>query len=113
MDADLFFILLTITCTAGAAAAVALRRRERICAAVSFGAAALAAIFGTIVSILVLTGSPMSVQLPFDTIFGHFGFTVDRLSAFFLLVISVVSFAVSIYSIGYSKEYDGKYSKNK
>jgi hydrogenase-4 component B len=110
LDADLFFILLTITGIVGAAAAVALRRRERICAAVSFGAAALTALFGTIVSILVLTGSPMSIQLPFDTIFGHFGFTVDRLSAFFLLVISVVSFAVSIYSIGYSKEYDGKYS---
>ncbi len=52
----------------------------------------------------------MSIQLPFDTPFGHFGFALDRLGAFFLLVISVVSFAVSIYSIGYSKEYDGKYS---
>lgn len=77
---------------------------------VSFSAAALTALFGTVVSVLVLTGSPMSIQLPFDTPFGHFGFSLDRLGAFFLLVISVVSFAVSIYSIGYSKEYDGKYS---
>ncbi|MGD0818479.1 MAG: hydrogenase 4 subunit B [Methanomassiliicoccales archaeon] len=110
MDADLFFILLTITGTVGAASAAALRRWDRVCATVSFGAAALSAVFGTIVSILVLTGSHMSIQLPFDTIFGHFGFALDRLGAFFLLVISVVSFAVSIYSIGYSKEYDGKYS---
>ena len=110
MDADLFFILLTITGTIGAASAVALRRKDRICAVVSFSAAALSALFGTIVGILVLTGSPMSIQLPFDTPFGHFGFVLDRLSGFFLLVISVVSFAVSIYSIGYSREYDGKYS---
>jgi hydrogenase-4 component B len=110
LDADLFFILLTITGTVGAASAAALRRWDRVCATVSFGAAALSAVFGTIVSILVLTGSHMSIQLPFDTIFGHFGFALDRLGAFFLLVISVVSFAVSIYSIGYSKEYDGKYS---
>ena len=52
----------------------------------------------------------MSVQIPFDTLFGRFGFSLDRLGAFFLLVISVVSFAVSIYSIGYAKEYAGKYS---
>jgi hydrogenase-4 component B len=52
----------------------------------------------------------MSVQIPFDTLFGHFGFMLDRLGAFFLLVISVVSFVVSIFSIGYSKEYDGRYS---
>ena len=110
MDADLFFTLLTITGIAGAVSAVALRKKERVCATVSFGAAALSALFGTLVAILVLAGSPMSIQLPFDTPFGHFGFALDRLGAFFLLVISVVSFAVSIYSIGYSKEYDGKYS---
>jgi hydrogenase-4 component B len=110
LDADLFFILLTITGLVGAVSAVALRKWERKCAVVSFSAAALTALFGTVVSVLVLTGSPMSIQLPFDTPFGHFGFSLDRLGAFFLLVISVVSFAVSIYSIGYSKEYDGKYS---
>ncbi len=110
MDADLFFILLTVTGIVGAVSAVALRQWERTCASVSFGAAALSAIFGTITAILVLTGSPMNLQLPFETPFGQFGFALDRLSAFFLLVISMVSFAVSIYSIGYSKEYDGKYS---
>jgi hydrogenase-4 component B len=110
LDADLFFILFTVTAMVGAASAVALRKRERTCAVVTFGTAALAALFGTVTSILVLTGSPMSIQLPLDTVFGHFGFALDRLGAFFLLVISVLSFAVSIYSIGYSKEYDGKYS---
>ena len=52
MDADLFFILLTVTGTLGAASAVALRKWERACAAVSFGAAALSALFGTIVAII-------------------------------------------------------------
>ena len=94
----------------GALASLILRRNEKVCAAVSFSAAGLAALFGAIVSILVLTGSPMSIQLPFDTLFGRFGFSLDRLGAFFLLVISVVSFAVSVYSIGYAKEYEGRYS---
>lgn len=110
MDADLFFILLTLTGTVGAASAIVLRRKDRACALISFSSAALAALFGTTVALIVLAGSPMNIQLPFDTPFGHFGFALDRLGAFFLLVISVVSIAVSIYSIGYSKEYDGKYS---
>ncbi len=110
MDADLFFILLTVTGIVGAISAVVLRKWERTCATVSFGAAALSALFGTMTAILVLTGSSMNLQFPFETPFGQFGFALDRLSAFFLLVISMVSFAVSIYSIGYSKEYDGKYS---
>ena len=95
---------------AGAVSSLALRKRERLCATVSFGAAGLAGLFGAIVAVLVLTGSPMGIQLPFDTVFGRFGFALDRLGAFFLLVISIVSFAISIYSIGYSKEYEGKYS---
>ena len=43
MDADLFFILLTITATVGAVASLALRRNEKVCAAVSFSTAGLAA----------------------------------------------------------------------
>jgi hydrogenase-4 component B len=91
-------------------AALALNKNPGVCALVSFGAAALSGVFGAIVSILVLTGPSMSVQIPFDTLFGHFGFMLDSLGAFFLLVISVVSFSVSIFSIGYSKEYEGRYS---
>ena len=100
MDADLFFILLMVAGMVGAVSSLALRKRERLCANVSFGAAGFAGIFGTVVAILVMTGSPLSIQLPFDTLFGRFGFSLDRLGAFFLLVISVVSVAVSIYSIG-------------
>ena len=33
---------------------------------------------------------------------------MDKLSAFFILVISITAFAVSIYSIGYVREYYGK-----
>src|SRR5659263_552288 len=37
-----------------------------------------------------------------------FGFYVDKLSAFFILIISITGFAVSIYSTGYVTEYFGK-----
>ena len=38
----------------------------------------------------------------------EFGFFIDKLSAFFILVISISVFAVSIFSTGYVKEYFGK-----
>ena len=41
---------------------------------------------------------------------GHFTFAVDRLSAFFVLAISSLALCVSIYSIGYTREYAGRYS---
>ncbi len=40
--------------------------------------------------------------------FLNYGFFVDKLSAFFILVISISVFAVSIYSTGYVREYFGK-----
>jgi len=40
--------------------------------------------------------------------FLNFAFVVDKLSAFFILVISITTLAVSIYSLGYVREYFGK-----
>jgi len=54
-------------------------------------------IFGDIFSFDLSSGSHLK-----------FGFFVDRLSAYFILVISISVFAVSIYSTGYVREYFGK-----
>ena len=44
-----------------------------------------------------------NIQHPFD-----FEIFIDGVSAFFLLIIGLISFAVSIYSLSYSKKFDDK-----
>ncbi len=66
----------------------------------------MAAIFEITLSLGVLFGNPLRITVansPFD-IFG-FDILVDNISAFFILIIGLVSFAVSLYSIGYAKEH--------
>jgi hydrogenase-4 component B len=69
--------------------------------------AAIAALLGIIFSISVIFGDTFSFDLSSGS-YLKFGFFVDRLSAFFILVISISVFAVSIYSTGYVREYFGK-----
>jgi len=69
--------------------------------------AAIAALMGIIFSILVIFGDTFSYDLSSGS-YLKFGFFVDELSAFFILVISISVFAVSIYSTGYVREYFGK-----
>ncbi|VVB61224.1 F(420)H(2) dehydrogenase subunit L [uncultured archaeon] len=42
----------------------------------------------------------------------QFSFFIDRLAAFFILIISIISLSVSIYSIGYIEHYSGDTKKN-
>jgi len=62
---------------------------------------------GFLFSISVIFGDTFSLRLSGES-FLKFGFFVDKLSAFFILVISIAVFAVSIYSTGYVREYFGK-----
>jgi hydrogenase-4 component B len=69
--------------------------------------AAIAALLGIIFSVSVIFGDTFSYDLSGGSYLKS-GFFVDRLSAFFILVISISVFAVSIYSTGYVREYFGK-----
>jgi len=90
----------------GAASAVILNKKDAICAYVSFLSAAMASLLGIIFSISIIFGDTFSYALSGGYL--KFGFFIDRLSAFFILVISICVFAVSIYSTGYVREYFGK-----
>ncbi|NJD75949.1 MAG: hydrogenase 4 subunit B [Candidatus Methanoperedens sp.] len=96
-----FFILI------GAALSIIFNKKDRLSTSASFISAAIASIFGIIFSLSVIFGETFDLALP-GSLFFNFGFSVDRLSAFFILVISVSVFAVSIYSVGYMREYFGK-----
>ena len=78
----------------------------------AFGTAAASAILEVVVSLgVLLGGGSIVITLPTGIdAFGHLTFVVDELSAFFMLVVSVLAICVSIFSLGYTKEYDGRYS---
>ncbi len=106
IDNYLFFGLIVFYLI-GAAPSVVLNKKDSICAYISFISAAIASLFGIIFSFSVIFGNTFILALSGSS-FLKFGFFVDRLSAFFILVISITAFAVSIYSTGYVREYFGK-----
>jgi len=96
----------------GAAASAALNSRPRASAAAGFGALGVSSALGAALAALVLLdGGSASIQLRNGIpALGTFSLAVDALSAFFLLVISLSTACVSIYSIGYMRSYEGKAS---
>ncbi len=104
--AYLFFGLVIIY-LAGAVTSIILNKKDRPSTYASFVSSAIASISGIIFSLSVLMGENFAFVMPGSSILA-FDIFVDKLSAFFILVISIAAFAVSIYSIGYAKEYFGK-----
>lgn len=91
---------------AGTAGALLCARRSALAAAVSFGIASLSALCGVLSSILfLLAGGPnaKSDWLPPMLPYVHFSVRLDPLSAFFLLVVSILALAISIFSAGYAR----------
>jgi len=92
---------------AGSVSALILNKKDHLCTYASFLSASIASILGVVFSLSVLFGKNFeystSSNLPLT-----YGFFVDKLSAFFILIISITAFAVSIYSMGYVREYYGK-----
>ncbi len=91
----------------GAVSALIFNKKNRLCTYASFFSAAIASILGIIFSFSVLFGNTFNYMSQGGTLLSY-GFYVDKLSAFFILIISITAFAVSIYSTGYVTEYFGK-----
>lgn len=91
----------------GAFSSLILNKKDRICSYISFSSAAAGALSGVLFSSGIIFGDSFYFTISQDS-FLKFGFFVDKLSAFFILVISISVFAVSIFSTGYVKEYFGK-----
>lgn len=109
MNGSYLFIAFILTSIFGALGGAALNGRPRASRIVSFGCSAMAGLFGIACAADVLMGGSFELAL-FSGRFGTFSFYVDGLSAFFVLMISLLSLVVSIYSAGYVKEYEGRYS---
>jgi hydrogenase-4 component B len=88
----------------GSVSALILNKKDHLCTYTSFLSAGIASILGIVFSLSVLFGEKFEFTTSSDMPLTY-GFFVDKLSAFFILVISITAFAVSIYSIGYVREY--------
>ena len=113
MTADLFFPLLAIL-FAGFLFPLLLASQDRpLVRAVSLAATITASVLLAITVIPILLGSGTISAVAYAPA-GLFtlGFTIDRLAAFFLLLIAVVSACVALYSIGYVEHLDGGSRRN-
>jgi hydrogenase-4 component B len=78
-------------------------RKGHLCARLTFGTLAFTALMGLLTSLDVILNGTLSFEFVAFPFLGPFHIRYDALSAFFLLSISVVGLATSIYSIGYSR----------
>lgn len=57
---------------------------------------------------VLLTGEALVYNVNFQNMFGSINFVIDPIAAFFVFVISVMSFVAAVYANGYMKSYAGK-----
>jgi hydrogenase-4 component B len=95
----------------GAVGGLLFMRREKLANAFSFGAAALSALIGLLAALLFLSAGaagPQITLLPPLVPYIQLSIRPDPLGAFFLVIVSLLGLALSIYSIGYAKSYFGR-----
>ncbi|MBE3573367.1 MAG: hydrogenase 4 subunit B [Moorella humiferrea] len=109
MDAQQLFLLSIFLYVAGAIASLALNKADRYAIYVSGLCAFGAAIVGMASVIPVLSGGTgFTLEATGFIPFARFIIQVDSLSAFMVLVISLLSAATAIYSLSYMEEYVGR-----
>ena len=102
---NLVLFQITILLFLGGAVLGILLRNSRFARHAIFIPSMIGSVFATMFSIDVMIDKPFTWTIPNAIPFFNLEIFVDGISAFFILIIGIVSFAVSLYSIGYSKEY--------
>jgi hydrogenase-4 component B len=97
----------------GCAAGLLFLRHERLANFCSFGCATLGALSGAVACVMSLTAGPAAAPIQLQllpTLIPYVQFTVrlDPLSAFFGLIVSLLGFALSLYSLGYVRGFYGR-----
>lgn len=93
---------------AGGLVALAANRNSKLAIQINGWCGIIASVLGVISSILVLTGQNFSIVAKGPFPFTNFVLELDALAGFFILVISLVAAAVSLYSLSYLQEYEDK-----
>src|SRR5580765_3869178 len=97
----------------GAASGLLFMGRDRIASALSFGAAALSAFCGFLAGLLFLSGGADTPASQFDlspwlTPYVQLTVRLDALGAFFLVIVGLLGFSLSTYSMGYARSFFGR-----
>ncbi len=95
---------------AGAIGALLCARWPRAARVVGHTFALLGALLALGLGLAGLAGGTVSVSIAQVLPIGGVALGVDRLSAFFILVIAVAAVPSAIYALGYTREYEGRYS---
>lgn len=96
---------------AAAIAAIIFYKHHQYCTRFAQAGCIIASVLGAASAVsLLLSGQEKLVLKPFEASIPYVSvsMTMDALSAFFILILSVLTFCVSIYSIGYTAHYHGK-----
>jgi hydrogenase-4 component B len=105
-----FFISLLLF-TAGAFGALVSDKKDRLSNLLGNILAIIASIFGIISSLSVLIfDSAFSYSLSSSLPLLSISLSIDRLSAFFIFIISLIALLASVYGVGYAKHYYKQYS---
>ena len=95
----------------GACGALVFARDDSLCRKVTHGLALGGTVLILIVGVAGLQGQPLDLLLPgILPAGGGLALGLDRLSAFFLLIIAVGAIPSTFYAIGYTRHYKGKQS---
>lgn len=108
---QILFYMMLLSYILAATFALVLSRRPKAANLLPNSLSVLASLIGIIIGVYHLTGSfglihllKLNSQIPFLTI----DLSMDKLGAFFLLTLSILSVAVSSYSMGYLTHYYGR-----
>ncbi|HQL79401.1 MAG TPA: hydrogenase 4 subunit B [Verrucomicrobiota bacterium] len=97
----------------GALGSLAALRREHLASLVGFGGATVASVCGIGAALLALTGGPAAGATTFELWPSvipalRLGVKLDPLGAFFVLIVSILALALSVYSFGYARGFYGR-----
>ncbi|MGQ3685320.1 MAG: proton-conducting transporter transmembrane domain-containing protein [Candidatus Loosdrechtia sp.] len=103
------FIISTTLFASGSLFALCFYKWQKLGNTISLILAAIASCFNIVIAASVLLNqSAIRFNFPLHHAIIEYNFFIDSLSAIFILVISVISFIASIYSLGYTKLYVNK-----
>ena len=105
MDPIQLMLLSVLLYGLGAIAALVFNKSSQAARYISAISGMAAAVPGFVAAIFVISGVAVTFVLPGVTPFGHFVLQIDGLSALLVAIISLVSFATSLYSIPYLTEF--------
>jgi hydrogenase-4 component B len=104
-------LLVTLACfSAGAVGALVTAPWTNLSRLVGNGGALLGALGAFALGIAGLVGEKLQMTIPDLLPIGGAALGVDRLSAFFVVVIAVGAIPAAMYAVGYTREYAGKHS---